>query len=38
LKDQFWMLAESERTDGVIQARATSMITRGQPEYMLPGQ
>ena len=36
LNDQFWMLAGSERTDGLIQARATSMITRSQPEYMLP--
>jgi NAD(P)-dependent dehydrogenase (short-subunit alcohol dehydrogenase family) len=38
LDDQFWMLAPSERTDGLIQARATSMITRSQPEYMLPNQ
>jgi NAD(P)-dependent dehydrogenase (short-subunit alcohol dehydrogenase family) len=37
LNDQFWMLAESEHTDGLIQARASSMITRSQPEYMLPG-
>jgi NAD(P)-dependent dehydrogenase (short-subunit alcohol dehydrogenase family) len=38
LRDQFWMLAESERTDGLIQARATSMITRSEPKYMFPGQ
>lgn len=37
-KDQFWMLAESERTDKLVQARATSMIDRGLPEYMLPSQ
>jgi NAD(P)-dependent dehydrogenase (short-subunit alcohol dehydrogenase family) len=36
--DQFWMLAKSERTDGLIQARANSMIARSQPEYLAPSQ
>ncbi|MFI5045899.1 MAG: SDR family NAD(P)-dependent oxidoreductase [Acidimicrobiia bacterium] len=36
LEDRFWMLAPSEHTDRQISARAESMITRSQPEYMLP--
>jgi NAD(P)-dependent dehydrogenase (short-subunit alcohol dehydrogenase family) len=38
LDDRFWMLAPSERTDSQIRARAESMVARGQPDYMLPGQ
>jgi NAD(P)-dependent dehydrogenase (short-subunit alcohol dehydrogenase family) len=34
LHDQFWMLVESERTDGQISARADSMLARTQPDYL----
>jgi NAD(P)-dependent dehydrogenase (short-subunit alcohol dehydrogenase family) len=33
-RDQFWMIAPSERFDAQIRARAESMIARGHPSYM----
>jgi NAD(P)-dependent dehydrogenase (short-subunit alcohol dehydrogenase family) len=33
-RDQFWMLAPSERSDAQIRARADSMLARGEPSYM----
>ena len=34
LADRFWILPESERTDGQIRARADSMLTRSDPTYI----
>ena len=33
-RDQFWMIAPSERFDAQIRARADSMLGRGHPSYM----
>jgi NAD(P)-dependent dehydrogenase (short-subunit alcohol dehydrogenase family) len=33
-RDQFWMIAPSERSDAQIRARADSMLSRGHPNYM----